>query len=201
MKSRLGFLKATIALVFLLLLSNCAYIDQSICLKYSSNEHSYPGQRGKVALSIKLAGGVKQNENGLWIIGSLNDRDGLQQAELLSSRNPADWINEAITLELTRAGFNVIHDSPLPLSLGQTVRVEEINLFMNLNRDTGRTDVNHLLKLDVDLLKDGTRIRSFSVTSQLKNHYTTCVTSREEEELIQTSLRDAVRQILAEINK
>lgn len=194
-------LKAAIAAVFASLSFGCAYVDQSIDLKYTPNEHSYPGQRGEIVLIIQPTSGIMQNNNGLWIIGSLNDRHGQQQAELLSSRNPVEWIEEAFRLELTRAGYIVINESGQPAGPGQAVRVEGINIFSSFNRDTVGTDANHLLKLEVDLLKNGTRVRTFSVTSKLNNQYKTCITSSEKETLIQKSLNDAIRQVLAEIKR
>jgi hypothetical protein len=192
--------KIIYAFLFILQLffSGCAYIDQTICLKYHNSKPFVKNTSETVTIMINSKTELVKNSQGLWIIGSLNNQGGMQQAEIITSDNPHGWIEQALTHDLSASGYQV-SSNPNDKSVSDlSIIVSDINMSLNLNRHNEYTDVNYIVKFDAELIKSSQNKRSLTLVAQENKRYQGRLSRKDKEEIMNNTLRDAVRRVLFE---
>jgi uncharacterized lipoprotein YajG len=182
----------------LLFFSGCAYVDQTISLKYQNSKPFVKNKSETVSIMINSKTELEKNSQDLWIIGSLNNQDGMQQAEILTSDNPHGWIEQALTHDLSASGYQV-SNNPVNNALSDlSIIVSDINMSLNLNRHKEYTDVNCIFKFDAELSKTAQSKRNLALVVQENKRYQGRLSREAKEEIMNNALRDAVRRVLLE---
>lgn len=202
MKSRHPLLPAILFLciVSLTTLSGCATVDQKIALNYSPTERSFGRHDGEILVSRAGSAPSERNSRGEWIIGSVNNIHGVHQADLLADRSLGDWITDALSLELKKAGYSVSSKPSMPGDAPLGIQISEINASMNANKGLFSMDTRQELKFTVELFQRGVKTKTFAVASRNNQTFALSASKEEKEKIMLQSLQDAILQIIPEIN-
>jgi len=200
MKMRLLSMKACIpgVLLALSLLSGCATVDQKIGLNYAPSERPFGQQSGEITVSRVESHPQAKNSKGEWIVGSINNVHGVHLADILADRSLGEWITDALLLELKHAGYSVTYAATLPPDAPRGISISNINISLNLNKDTVKDVTKQELKFNVDLFLKGAKVKTFTVAS--RDSKTVISASREDlDKIMLQSLQDAMLQVIPEI--
>jgi len=185
-------------LLALSLLSGCATVDQKIGLNYAPSERPFGQQSGEITVSRVESHPQAKNSKGEWIVGSINNVHGVHLADILADRSLGEWITDALLLELKHAGYSVTYAATLPPDAPRGISISNINISLNLNKDTVKDVTKQELKFNVDLFLKGAKVKTFTVAS--RDSKTVISASREDlDKIMLQSLQDAMLQVIPEI--
>lgn len=180
--------------------SGCATIvDQRVGLTYERLNRSFGAGSGDIVVTRSDSRVNGKNQSGEWILGTLNNSRGVQQARLLSDRVPDEWVTDALLQELKSAGFNAVYKPSLPDGTRYGVNISDINAFLHVTRGAVSDDTKHELKFNVNILVNGSRVKTFTVTSKESRTFAFTVSREEMERIMLQSLQEAIQQIMPEI--
>ena len=181
------------------LLSGCAMVDQKIVLSYSPVDRPFGRQVGEIAVSRSEQRPVTKNSKGEWIIGSINNANGVHRADILSDRSPGEWITDALLQELKHGGYTVSYTSTLPQGISRGVLISDINYSLNINKEAVSDKTKNELKFNVDIFLNGVRAKTFSVASRDSKVLPLSASREDLDKIMLQSLQDAMLQIIPEI--
>jgi hypothetical protein len=181
-------------------LSGCATLDQKIALNYSPTERSFGRHDDEIHVSRAESAPSERNSKGEWIIGSINNIHGVHQADLLADRSLGDWISDALSLELKKAGYSVSCKTAMPKEAPLGIRISEINAYLNANRGLVSMETRQDLKFTVELFQAGVKTKTFAVSSRNNQTFALSASKEDKERIMLQSLQDAMLQIIPEIN-
>jgi hypothetical protein len=180
-------------------LSGCATVDQKINLTYKPVDQSFGRNSGEVLVSRTDTASLR-NSKGEWIVGAQNNVHGVKQADILSDRTFGEWISDALVQELTQAGYTATYATKLPAGTSRGVIINDINVFMNIDKGTVSSQTRQELKFNVDIAINGSKIKTFSIATIDKKTLALTVSQEETELIMRQSLQDAMqRQVLPEL--
>ncbi|HPX62081.1 MAG TPA: YajG family lipoprotein [Deltaproteobacteria bacterium] len=179
-------------------ITGCSTVDQSIMLRYSSAAPAPVSHSGEIVIT-RTDPQQTRKATGDWVVGSFNNVYGVRQADVISGKGIADWISEALLLELKQAGYTARMVPALPKDARYGIHLSEINAFLNVNKGTVSSDTKHELKFNVDLFLNGTRVKSFTVASRDKQTVPLSISQEKMEQIMLKSLQDAMQQLMPEI--
>ena len=182
----------------LALLGGCSMVDQAITLNYAPAERAFGRQNGVIAVARTEAPSAR-NSRGDWVIGSLNNVHGVRQADILSDRSLGEWITDALLLELKHAGYSPAYMPALPADAANGILISDIRGFLNLNKGLVSVDTKHELRFNVDLFRNGAKVKSFAVVSRDSQKLALNASREEQEQIMRASLQDAMQQIMPEV--
>jgi hypothetical protein len=180
-------------------LCGCAAVDQKIGLTYARPDHSLVRHSGEITVTRGASPPAAKNSAGKWIVGSLNNVHGVHQADLLSDRNPEEWITEALLLELRQAGYTVTYAETLPPAVARGIAITGINVFLVVNKGTVSADTKHELKFNTEVFLNGDKVKTFTVASRDDRTVPLNASQEEKERIMLQSLQEAMQQIIPEI--
>ena len=181
------------------LLSGCATVDQKINLTYKPVDRPIGNNSGDVIVSRTDAAPLR-NSKGEWIIGSLNNTHGVKQADLLSDKAFGEWISDALVHELKQAGYTARYSTQLPAGTTRGVVINDINVFMNIDKGTVSSEAKQELKFNVDVILNGSKIKTFSIATIDKKTLALTASQEEQEQIMRQSLQDAMqRQVMPDL--
>jgi len=181
------------------LLSGCATVDQKINLSYKPVDRPFGRNSGDVLVSRSDAVSLLRNSKGEWIVGSLNNVHGVKQADLLSDRTLGDWISDALVQELKQAGYSATFSAQLPAGAIRAVVINDIEVFMNVNKGTVSADTKQELKFNVDIILSGSKIKTLAIASRDNKTLPLSASQEEKERIMVQSLQDAMQQVIPEL--
>lgn len=180
-------------------LGGCATVDQKIGLTYARPDHSLVRHSGEITVTRGASRPAVKNSAGEWIIGSLNNVHGVHQADLLSDRNPEEWITEAMLDELRQAGYTVTYAEQLPAVVARGIAITGIRVFLDVNKGVVSADTKHELKFNTEVFLNGDKVKTFTIASRDDRTVPLNASQEEMERIMLQSLRDAMQQIIPEI--
>ena len=198
MKSQALSLKLYVVML-ISLLSGCATVDQKINLTYKPVDRPFGRNSGDVLVSRSDTVSLLRNSKGEWIVGSLNNVHGVKQADLLSDRTLGDWISDALVQELKQAGYTVTFSAQMPAGVIRAVVINDIEVFMNVNRGTVSADTKQELKFNVDIILSGSKIKTLAIASRDNKTLPLSASQEEKERIMLQSLQDAMQQVIPEL--
>jgi hypothetical protein len=180
-------------------LGGCAIVDQKIELSYARHDLSLVGHSGDLTVTRAAPRPAARNSRGEWIIGSLNNRHGVHQADLLSGRSPDEWISEALLHELRQAGYTVNYAEKLPAAVARGIAVTGINTFLTVNKGAVSADTRHELKFNVEVYVNGDKVKTLTVASRDDRTVPLNASQEVKERIMLQSLQNAMQQIIPDI--
>lgn len=198
MNSRVHSLSLYLVMMFFLL-SGCATVDQKISLVYKPVDKPFGRNSGEVLVSRIDAASLLRNTKGDWIVGSLNNVYGVRQADLLSERALGDWITDALVQELKQAGYTASYTAPLPAGAARAVVINDIDVFMNINKGAVSSETKHELKFNVDIFVNGSKVKTLTIAARDNKTLSLTVSQEEKERIMLHSLQDAMQQVMPEL--
>lgn len=185
--------------MLIFLLSGCATVDQKINLTYKPLDKPYGRNTGEVFVSRTDATSLLRNSSGAWIVGSLNNVNGVRQADLLSDVALGEWITGALVEELKQAGYSASYQPKLPANSARGVVINDINAFMAVNKGTVSSETSQELKFNVDIIINGAKIKTLAIAARDKKTLALTVSQEEKERIMLQSLQDAIQQVMPEL--
>lgn len=181
------------------ILSGCATVDQKINLAYKPVDKPFGRNSGEVLVSRVDPASLLRNTKGEWIVGSLNNVHGVRQADLLSDRALGEWISDALVQELKQAGYSASSKDQMPSGASRGIIINDINAFMTVNKGTVSTETKQELKFNVDVIINGTKIKTLTIAARDKKTLPLNVSQEEKERIMLQSLQDAMQQVVPEL--
>lgn len=180
-------------------LGGCAIVDQKIGLTYARHDLSLARHSGDITVTRAAPRPAAKNSNGEWIIGSLNNAHGVHQADLLSDRNPEEWITDALLHELRQAGYTVNYAETLPAAVARGIAITGINTFLAVNKGAVSADTRQEIKFNVEVFLNGDKVKTLTVASRDDRTVPLNASQKEKERIMLRSLQDAMQQIIPDI--
>jgi hypothetical protein len=181
------------------LLSGCATVDQKINLTYKPVDRPFGRNSGEVSVSRSDSVSPLRNSTGEWIVGSLNNVHGVKQADLLSERTLGDWISDALVQELKQAGYTATYATTLPTGAIRAVVINDIDVFMNVNKQNVTVETKQELKFNVDIILNGSKIKTLAIAARDNKTLPLSASQEEKERIMLQSLQDAMQQVIPEL--
>ena len=185
--------------VLISILSGCATVDQKISLAYKPVDKPFGRNSGEVFVSRIDSASLLRNAKGEWIVGSMNNVHGVRQADLLSDVALGEWITDALVQELKQAGFSASYKAQLPADAAKAVVINDINVFMTVNRGTVSSETNQELKFNIDIIINGAKNKTITIAARDKKTLALAVSQDEKERIMLQSLPDAMQQAIPEL--
>jgi len=179
-------------------LFGCATVDQNISLNYSGTDDARGRHSGEISVIRLSADSAAKNSGGEWIVGSLNNVHGVHQADLLSARNPDEWITDAFLYELNKAGYTANHRKSFPAGVAHGIAITDISVFMNIDKGNVTSDTKQELKFNIEIYRNGAKVKTLTVASRDKSTVAFAASRDKMESIMRQSLQDALRRILPE---
>ena len=180
-------------------LGGCAAVDQKIGLTYVRPDDSLAKHNGEITVTrVSLQPTVKNN-NGEWIIGSLNNISDVHQADLLSDRSPEEWITDALLHELRQIGYTVNYAEMLPATVARGLAITGIHAFLTVNKGAVSADTRQELKFNVEVFLNGNRVKTITVAARDSRTVPLNASKEEKEKIMLQSLQDVMQQIIPDI--
>lgn len=198
MKSRL-FSLPLFLIMLTALLSGCAVVDQKINLAYKPADRPFGRNAGDVLVSRIDPVSQLRNTKGEWIVGALNNVYGVRQADLLSDLALGDWVTGALLQELKQAGYAAAYTATLPEGAARAIVISDINVKMNVNLGNISTETRHELKFNVDVLINGTKIKTLAVAARDNKTFPLNASQEDKERIMRNSLQDAMQQVVPDL--
>ncbi|MEI6306117.1 MAG: hypothetical protein WCP33_04790 [Deltaproteobacteria bacterium] len=183
------------------LLSGCATVDQKIMLSYATVDRSFGRQSGEISVSRVDPKNLAKNSKGEWIVGSINNANGVHRADILTDRSIGEWITDALLLELKHAGYTVSYTPTLPAAAARGVLISDINASLNINKEAVTDRTKNELKFNVDIFLNGAKAKTFSVASRDSKTLPLSASREDLDKIMLQSLQDAMLQIIPEITE
>lgn len=180
-------------------LTGCAAVDQKISLNYTRHNDSLVKHSGDITVSYVESKPVAKNRAGEWIIGSLNNVNGVHQADLLSDRSIGEWVSEAVIQELKQIGYTVSSTSSLPAADARGIVISDISELLNSNKGALSTATRHELKLHATVYLNGIKTKTFTVASRVDKTLPLNASKEDLEKIMLHSLQDAMLQVIPDI--
>lgn len=182
-----------------LCLGGCAVIDQKIGLNYASPEQALVKHTGDITVIRVDPKDASKNSRGEWIIGSLNNANGVHQADLLADRSTAEWISDALLLELRQAGYTANYADSLSATTAHALAITDIHVVLALDKGVVSTDTRQELKFNVEVFRNSDKLKTFSVAARDNRTLPFNASQADQEAIMLKSLQDAMRQIVPDI--
>lgn len=186
-------------LMLISLISGCATLDQKVNLTYKPVDRTFGRNSGEVFVSRTDAVSLLRNTKGEWIIGSLNNANGVREADLLSDRALGEWISDALIQELVQAGYSPKYAPQLPAGTTRGVVINDISGFMNVNSAIARAETKQELKFNVDIILNGTKTKTLTIAARDSKTLALTASQEEKELIMRQSLQDAMQQVMPEL--
>jgi hypothetical protein len=180
-------------------LSGCATVDQKVGLNYARQDDSLVRHSGNIYVTRGVPSRAAKNNNGEWVIGSLNNVHGVHQADLLSDRSPDEWITDALLHELRLAGYTVNYVESFPAAVARGIAITNITVFLNVNKGAVSADTRHELKFNTEVFLNNDKVKTFTIASRDDRTVPLNASQEEKERILLQSLQEAMRQTIPEI--
>jgi hypothetical protein len=181
------------------LLPGCATLDQKINLTYKPVDRPFGRNSGDVLVSRVDPASLLRNTKGEWVIGSLNNANGVKQADLLSDRALGEWVSDALVQELLQAGYSTKYAVQLPSGVARAAVINDISVFMNVDSGIGRAETKQELKFNVDIILNGLKIKTLAIAARDNKTLPLTASQEEKERIMRQSLQDAMQQVMPEL--
>lgn len=183
-------------LALLAALTACSATDQSIRLAYAPLDHSFGRHSGEIVVSRQETPAPQRTATGEYLVGAFNNVHGVPQADIRAAVTPGEWMAEALTLELKQAGYSATLAPQPPATAPRAVVLTNIRCYLNVNSGLVTDEARQELRFEVDLLRNGSRIKSFSIASRDTKTVPFSISRQELEQMLLQSLQDAMHQIV-----
>jgi hypothetical protein len=180
-------------------LGGCAVVDQKIGLTYARPDLSLVKHSGDITVTRAAPRPAAAISFGEWIIGSLNNVNGIHQADLLSDHSPDEWISDALLYELRQAGYTVSYAEKLPATVTRGLAVTGINTFLTVSKGVVSADIKQELKFNVEVYVNGHMLKTLTVASHNDRTVPLNASQKEKERIMLQSLQDAMQQTIPDI--
>lgn len=190
------FLTLTVTLGFLA--TGCAFVDQSLTLRYlPPSADTRPPRPTEVVLAVKLDTSLQRKETS-YIIGTVRNGYGIKTADAVTSDRIDDWVASAFAGELGRAGFTVRRLDVLPTDPDRGLQVTIRKLWVE--QDPGFWTIGAItdLAFAMDIHSRGQLLRSVLIEAKGDSR-TMFATSSHKEESLQKALQAAMAQAVQHV--
>lgn len=150
----------------LLVLANCAFVDQKVDLSYEKVVNARGGSGEVFIAKPKNSHNLNRKPSGDWIIGTVKNTYGMKTADVITSNDIGDWIVSALMQELTFAGYSVKPVTELPNDVSKGIDLTVLKVFVD--QDPGFWTVGAIsdLQFVVEAWKNGVKVKSFNVAAK-----------------------------------
>lgn len=186
-------MKRTLILCLLLSLCSCAFGNRHVTLNYMDNGKTVTPQpqNGKVIVMFPF---VDQRANRS-MIGEVRNGYGMHTADVIADNSVAEWITNAVKMELEKAGYKVIisdrNNSPANFEMGGSILEVHCTAMMTYE---GR--VSFLVQLQ----KRGRILLQKSYTGNGNAGVNWAASSSSYDSSIEAALSDAIKNLIPDVN-
>ncbi|BDV43573.1 lipoprotein [Geotalea uraniireducens] len=186
--------KLAILLCFLALLTNagCAAYSSQIAMLYDPVTFTKKGS-GDLYLVTSAANPATDATAIRWVIGSVTNRDGVKIDDLLSTMPPAGMVQDALSQELRRAGYNIISTTTPPQAPGKMLDVVQVQLTLNQLSSLTDVEAKCRLAIGINVWKKGAMVKKLHYESK-----TTDYAIKDRELLAGSLLRSTMQEVMTQ---
>lgn len=144
------------------LVSGCATMDQKVSILYEPTIKARLGSGDLYVATSADQSGTAANVQ--WVVGSVKDTDGNKVGDILSPTAPVAVIRDALTQELTAAGYSVT-TGPLPAGVTKGVVISGATIELGETTSIVKAEARGKVSITLDLWKNGRLFRKLSYES------------------------------------
>ena len=193
---------AILIIAFLLSCSTflgCAFVDQKVDLTYERLLIASGGYGDLFIAKAKEQHNLERKGSGV-IIGTVKNTYGMKTADVVTFDNVGDWIVNALSQELSSAGYNVKTVLVLPSDVIRGLNVTVLRLYVD--QDPGFWTVGAITDLHfiVKAWRNGSKIKSFTLVAKGDDR-SVAGSPKTKGISLRKALQSAMKQVVPEIVK
>ena len=191
---------AIAGLTFFMVLSGCAYMDQKVSLRYSSNAGSVTAGVGDRLLLLAGPEGSDRlaKKGSSYVIGNVKSGYGIKTADTITDDSVDAWIVAAFATELQSKGIMVHRVPRLPETYDYGMNVMILRIW--IEQDPGFFTVGAVsdVSLILEIYSKGNLVKKFSIDGK-GDKRGMLSTSGDREESLEKALKAVIAQAIPEI--
>lgn len=193
-------LQMLVGIAFIVFGSGCAFVDQRISLRYSSQTRSVSAGVGDRLLLVAVPeGSDRLNRKGnSYIIGNVKNTYGMKTADTITDDNVGDWIIAAFSQELQTSGITVRRVERLPEVFDSGINVVILRVWVD--QDPGFWTVGAVSEISIilEIYSKGDLLKKVAIDGK-GDRRGMLSTSGDREESLEKALRAVMAQAVPEI--
>ncbi|MBJ6727257.1 YajG family lipoprotein [Geomesophilobacter sediminis] len=184
-------------LVTVIAVTGCASVDQHVTTTYAPAS-GVVGGSGVIYVTASGRPERPRDAHVEWVVGQVKNDSGEKTGEILSRLPPEELLMQALSAELSSAGYQVVSVNSLTPEMTKGVDVTRIVVNLDVIRTSFKATANSSLAYDVDLLKNGSRFKKLHYSFSLTD---TAVSDKDRiaDQVLQQSLQQLMKQSVPEI--
>ncbi len=187
-----------ITIALMALLAGCATYDQSVTMLYHPVANATGGS-GELYLTAAGTGPATANPGNIkWIIGKVKYVDWRQSGDVVSRVSPNDMVLDALSRELSIAGYRVRPVNSLPGD-GKGVVVTMTDINVDEDSSIIKDEASCRMSVSFELWKNGNKVRKLDYQSKFSDE---AIRGRDMlflQTVLQNALQDVMKQAVPEI--
>lgn len=165
----LGKFALLLGLLALLTNAGCAAYSSQISPLYEPVTFTRKGS-GDLYLLTSATNPAADTSAIRWVIGSVTNRDGQKIDDLLSTMPPAGMVQDALSQELRRAGYNIIPVTTAPPAPGKMLDLVQVQLSLDQISTLPNIEAKCRLAVDINVWKKGAMVKKLHYESKESNY-------------------------------
>ena len=186
------FTLVIIAMFLFLGVSGCATMDRRVDILYQpvANVKGGSGDLYVVRAKQAVAGSAADVQ---WVLGGVTDSDGEKLGNIVTDMAPEALVFDALTRELTAAGFNVIAVDAMPLAVKKGLQLTGATIKLDDTHSLIKDEVHCAMKMSVQVWQEGK-----AVTAQEYQTPYADTAVRDRDTFLTTSLQKSLQLLMSQ---
>ncbi len=186
-------------MIMLALLSGCATYDQNVTMLYQPAANAAGGSGEIYLASAGLRPGTSNADSVNWVIGKVQYNDWRQSGDVVSKISPNDMVLDALSSELTLAGYKVMEVNSLPVDVNKGINISLSNIKIDENSSIIKDQATCMVTISLELWKNGSKFKKLDYQSKFSDEAINGNNMTFLQSVLQNAMQDAMKQAVPDI--
>lgn len=184
-----------LGLMALLFLGGCATYTRQLVLRYDPITTTRFGGGDLYLINAELQ---PPTPSGAWAIGNTKDADGAMIDTLWSGVSPAGMVQNAMNIEFSRTGYQVIPAKKAPDLFNKVVEITAATVSVDQVHNISRVNASCTVKISLTVMKNGMPVRKLFYEAK-SSDLAIKARDRLAETMLRTTMQDVMKQAIPDI--
>ncbi|MFA7384111.1 MAG: hypothetical protein WC001_11735 [Desulfurivibrionaceae bacterium] len=178
----------TLGLITLLFLAGCATYTRQLVLRYDPITTTRFGGGDLYLINAELQ---PPTPSGAWAIGNTKNTEGAMIDTLWSGVSPTGIVQNAMTIELGRTGYQVIPAKRAPDLYNKVVEITAATVSVDQVHNISRVNASCTVKISLTVMKNGMPVRKLNYEAKSSD-----LAIKDRDRLAETMLRNTMQEVM-----
>ncbi|OGQ87182.1 MAG: hypothetical protein A2512_09340 [Deltaproteobacteria bacterium RIFOXYD12_FULL_56_24] len=177
-----------IGLITLLFLGGCATYTRQLVLRYDPISTTRFGGGDLYLINAELQ---PPTPSGAWTIGNTKNAEGAMIDTLWSGVSPSGIVQNAMNIELSRTGYQVIPTKKAPDLFNKVVEITAATVSVDQVHNISRVNASCTVKISLTVMKNGMPVRKLHYEAKGSD-----LAIKDRDRLAETMLRTIIQEVM-----